>query len=129
MENIQGTRAQTLRVNAAQLHGTVEGLAPEKVDDPEAPDLDIFREFRLCGLGAVSGSSAAEYSELDGVHELDVTVSCDVQSSARPTAPGGESARALFVEVRRPQRAGIDVDAISGRHDFLRRELGCLPRT
>ncbi|HEY6561499.1 MAG TPA: hypothetical protein VI072_29700 [Polyangiaceae bacterium] len=67
MQNIESPGAQLRGVSLTQLGGEIERTSPERIDENQAPSLNIGIEVVECSVCDVSNEQLAVHRELHGV--------------------------------------------------------------
>src|SRR3954447_13879072 len=120
MQHVQCPAADLGCVVATEVGGSAQSRTPGHVRLHVPARGKILFERAKRVTQCVRADVAPECRETDAVHHFGARMRRNRERTARPCAPGVHRPRLRLVQIELQQRARIDVDRFSARHDCLR---------
>lgn len=127
MENIEASGAEFCGVSGAQLGSQIERAPPQGVNYNQSTLLDVVIEIRKDAPCSFGIDELAMHGQLNRVHDFTATESSEWERPPDALPPFAELQRPVVMHIHASERAGVNVDSFSARHDPPRRGPDALP--
>jgi hypothetical protein len=115
MQHIQRARAEHRGMLLAQVGGPVQRRPPQDIRLPQMARRKVCAQISERLAERILVELAEKSGPADGVNDFGPTVVSYRQGAKKPAPPRGHFARALLMNIKPRERAGIDINLL-GRH-------------